>query len=168
MSGDIMEFPETVEEFMEEYKMVDKHEIYSNGTEYVPIFRMEQWFEHCKIRSANAKRHIDADALLNTLFEVHCKECDKRKGKKNGKYKTIYEVGEAPCKSCGVNDMREYIEDAPTADVREVVHGEWIDKGEDYMIRWTCSNCGRRDTHIYDFCPDCGADMRERREDDKE
>lgn len=42
----------------------------------------------------------------------------------------------------------------------EVVHGEWIDKGEDYMIRWTCSNCGRRDTHIYDFCPDCGADMR--------
>ena len=53
MSGDIMEFPETVEEFMEEYKMVDKHEIYSNGTEYVPIFRMEQWFEHCKAHSAN-------------------------------------------------------------------------------------------------------------------
>lgn len=53
MSGDIMEFPETVEEFMEEYKMVDKHEIYSNGTEYVPIFRMKQWFEHCKAHSAN-------------------------------------------------------------------------------------------------------------------
>lgn len=52
------------------------------------------------------------------------------------------------------------IREQPTADVREVVHGEWIDKGEDYMIRWTCSNCGRRDTHIYDFCPDCGADMR--------
>ena len=47
MSGDIMEFPDTVEEFMEEYKMVDKHEVYSNGIEYVPIFRMEQWFEHC-------------------------------------------------------------------------------------------------------------------------
>lgn len=57
--------------------------------------------------------------------------------------------------------VTEFIEDVlPTADVREVVHGEWIDKGEDYMIRWTCSNCGRRDTHIYDFCPDCGADMR--------
>ena len=66
-------------------------------------------------------RYIDADVLLDTVFEVHCKECDKRKGKKNGKYKTIYEVGEAPCKSCGVNDMREYLEDAPTADVVEVV-----------------------------------------------
>lgn len=43
---------------------------------------------------------------------------------------------------------------------RERKTGEWIDKGEDYMIRWTCSNCGRRDTHIYNFCPDCGADMR--------
>lgn len=134
MSGDIMEFPETVEEFMEEYKMVDKHEIYSNGTEYVPIFRMEQWFEHCKIRSANAKRHIDADALLNTLFEVHCKECDKRKGEKNGKYKTIYEVGEAPCKSCGVNDMREYIEDAPTADVIPI---EWIKEQKDKCVPYS-------------------------------
>lgn len=52
------------------------------------------------------------------------------------------------------------IDAIPTADVAEVVHGKWIDKGEDYMIRWTCSNCGRRDTHIYNFCPDCGADMR--------
>lgn len=51
----------------------------------------------------------------------------------------------------------------PLKDVIPVVHGEWIDKGEDYMIRWTCSNCGRRDTHIYNFCPDCGAKMDERR-----
>lgn len=56
--GDIMEFPNTVEEFMEEYKMVDKHEIYSNGTEYVPIFRMKQWFEHCKAHSANVEEVI--------------------------------------------------------------------------------------------------------------
>ena len=46
MSGEIMSFPVTVEEFMEQYKMVDKEQIYSNGTEYVPIFRMKQWFEH--------------------------------------------------------------------------------------------------------------------------
>lgn len=31
---------------MEQYKMVDTEQIYSNGTEYVPIFRMEQWFAH--------------------------------------------------------------------------------------------------------------------------
>lgn len=55
--------------------------------------------------------------------------------------------------------LQNALEEIPTADVVEVVHGEWIDKGEDYMIRWTCSNCGRRDTHIYNFCPDCGARM---------
>jgi hypothetical protein len=41
-----MEFPETVEEFMEQYKVVDTEEVYSNGVEFVPIFRMKQWFEH--------------------------------------------------------------------------------------------------------------------------
>lgn len=46
MSGQIMVFPDSVEEFMESYKMVDTEHIYSNGTEYVPIFRMRQWFEH--------------------------------------------------------------------------------------------------------------------------
>ena len=46
MSNTTMMFPNTVEEFMEEYKMVDTEHIYSNGIEYVPIFRMEQWFAH--------------------------------------------------------------------------------------------------------------------------
>ena len=46
MSGQIMTFPDSVDEFMESYKMVDTEHIYSNGTEYVPIFRMRQWFEH--------------------------------------------------------------------------------------------------------------------------
>lgn len=46
MSGYVMMFPDTVEEFMEQYKMTDTEHIYSNGTDYVPIFRMRQWFEH--------------------------------------------------------------------------------------------------------------------------
>lgn len=46
MCVDIMTFPDTVEEFMEQYKMVDREQIYSNGCEYVPIYRMKQWFAH--------------------------------------------------------------------------------------------------------------------------
>ena len=41
-----MEFPVTVEEFMEQYKIVDSDHVYTNGSELVPIFRMRQWFEH--------------------------------------------------------------------------------------------------------------------------
>ena len=46
--GDMMTFPVSVEEFMEQYKMTDTEHVYSNGTEYVPIYRMKQWFEHCR------------------------------------------------------------------------------------------------------------------------
>lgn len=44
--SDQMTFPDTVEEFMEQYKIVDTEQVYTNGTELVPIFRMKQWFEH--------------------------------------------------------------------------------------------------------------------------
>lgn len=43
---DVMMFPDTVEEFMESYKMVDSEHVYSNGVEFVPIYRMRQWFQH--------------------------------------------------------------------------------------------------------------------------
>ena len=48
MSGEVMGFPKTVEEFMEEYKIIDSEQVYTNGAELVPIFRMEQWFEHLR------------------------------------------------------------------------------------------------------------------------
>ena len=46
--GAMMTFPASMEEFMEQYKMTDTEHVYSNGTEYVPIYRMKQWFEHCR------------------------------------------------------------------------------------------------------------------------
>lgn len=50
MMGEIMQFPETVEEFMQQYKITDTQQVYTNGTEFVPIFRMKQWFEAHKQR----------------------------------------------------------------------------------------------------------------------
>lgn len=43
---DTMSFPNSVDEFMEINKIVDTDEVYTNGMELVPIFRMKQWFEH--------------------------------------------------------------------------------------------------------------------------
>lgn len=65
--GDMMTFPASVEEFMEQYKMTDTEHVYSNGTEYVPIYRMKQWFEHCRNQQ---KPTIDA---------VEVVQCDKCK-----------------------------------------------------------------------------------------
>ena len=43
---DCMTFPKTFEEFAEQYKIVDNKEVYTNGTELIPIFRVKQWLEH--------------------------------------------------------------------------------------------------------------------------
>ena len=66
-------------------------------------------------------RLIDADALLKDITHRYCENCDRRKGMKNGAMKTIYEIGEAPCRACEVDDMEYELESAPTVDAVEVV-----------------------------------------------
>ena len=54
----------------------------------------------------------------------------------------------------------------PTVDVRENVKGKWKIKytgdGWNDYIDVTCTNCGKTIKHgePYNFCPNCGADMR--------
>ena len=44
--GELMSFPDTFEEFAEQYGFTDKKEYYSNGIEFIPVFRVKQWLEH--------------------------------------------------------------------------------------------------------------------------
>ena len=53
------------------------------------------------------------------------------------------------------------LEDAPAADVVEVRHGEWVDKGRYFPY---CSECGTwtdwsNGTAEFNYCPNCGAKM---------
>lgn len=73
MSGQMQNFPETVEEFMEQYKMIDRKEVYSNGTEYVPIFRMKQWFEHEKANRTAKVTQVERGSA--TLLVWRCENC---------------------------------------------------------------------------------------------
>ena len=41
--GEQMVFPETFDEFAEQYKLVDTKQVYTNGTELIPVFRVRQW-----------------------------------------------------------------------------------------------------------------------------
>lgn len=66
-------------------------------------------------------RLIDADALINDVTERYCKDCDRRKGIKNGVIKTLYEIGEAPCRACTLDDTIDKLENAPTVDAEPVV-----------------------------------------------
>ena len=65
-----MTFPDTVDEFMEQYKSIDTECVYSNGIEYVPIFRMKQWFEHLKVKpknNADRIRSMSDEELANKM-----------------------------------------------------------------------------------------------------
>lgn len=74
---------------------------------------------------------------------------------------------------CWVTFM-EWIKEIPTADVRENVRGEWIDDGihGDWAWEtdghgvcwqiWKCSRCGSGTKIRSNFCPSCGAEMREK------
>ena len=108
--------------------------------------------------------YIDREAFLADKKWLYCTDCDKRKGKKRGKMVTLYEIGEAPCKSCGIHDMLEEVEEYPAADVRPVVRGKWTLNKDG---SGTCSECGFVQNSCWDldnwdnFCHHCGADMRE-------
>ena len=80
-------------------------------------------------------RLIDADALIDVLTQRCCKNCDKRMGTKNGKRRMIYEIGEAPCRACYVDDVKRELDEAPTIDAVRVVR---------------CKDCKYRDAD--DFC----------------
>ena len=44
--GDCMNYPETIEEFIKQYSFKDTEEIYTNGAELIPVFRVMQAIEH--------------------------------------------------------------------------------------------------------------------------
>ena len=96
--SDMMAFPDTVEEFMENYKIVDTDEVYTNGAELVPIFRMKQWFEH--LPSAQPERKTgrwlyDEERCATGIYAI-CSACDE----------SIYQTGNFRyCPNCGARMM---------------------------------------------------------------
>lgn len=68
--SDLMTFPNTVEEFMEKYKIVDTYCVYTNGVEMVPIFRMQQWFDHARqLRNNKCMPTVDAVPVVHAHWE---------------------------------------------------------------------------------------------------
>ena len=121
------------------------------------------------------KEYIEREAFVEQKRKQYCEDCNRRKGMKNGKCKTLYEIGEAPCRACGIDDMLNDVEDFPAADVAPIKRGKWVKTKEYYTagcvflrVAWKCSCCGievvntepiyRIDDWYY--CPNCGADMR--------
>lgn len=97
-------------------------------------------------------RYIDADKVLLELQKFSLDTSNP------------YGVGYSDC----LTAVEDVLNEAPTADVEEVKHGEWIEKEEVYGdVYYTCSNCnndwttidGTPQQNFMNYCPNCGAKM---------
>lgn len=112
---------------------------------------------------------IDKDAFLKQGRKWYCENCDRRKGVKNGRKCFVYEIGEAPCRACDVDDVLDDLECFETIDAVPVRHGEWIENthtngtttgGYTIWHDYTCSVCGGIMGRKGDaYCYNCGARM---------
>lgn len=101
-----------------------------------------------------SKEYIEKEAALNSV----CYDCCEQ----------------AFCGSPCVDYER--ISGLPPADVKPVVKGEWIE-APDYLFDnvYTCSACGSEfvleagtpEDNEYNFCPNCGAEMRKEENDER-
>ena len=110
--------------------------------------------------------YIDRDEFVKEQRHLYCDNCGKRKGMKNGKMRFVYEIGDAPCRACGIGDVLDDLEDAPSADVVEQKRGRWeldiLDGTPVYgPVTIVCSECHRISFSGFPYCPNCGAKMEE-------
>lgn len=108
--------------------------------------------------------YISRKTFVEQKRKLYCENCSRRKDSKG---KTVYEIGDAPCRACGIGDVLDDLDDFPAADVRPVVRGGWEEHGEpnEYgkyeLWYYSCTRCGAVGVPEFNFCPNCGADMRE-------
>ena len=67
--ADIMKFPNTMKEFIDSFSFKDSEEIYTNGAELIPVFRVEQGLEHYA-KEIRAKALDDFVNFANTMPTV--------------------------------------------------------------------------------------------------
>lgn len=73
MSGDVMAFPNTWEEYEEDYGFTDTEQIYTNGSRLIPSFRVKQWLEHIEV-SEDCISRTDLPKELNGVVLADCEK----------------------------------------------------------------------------------------------
>lgn len=70
------DMPKTIDELYEQYGMRDYKEVYSNGTQYIPLFRIKQWLEMNGYDKAIEKQTPKKPKYSTVSFPHYIKEND--------------------------------------------------------------------------------------------
>lgn len=107
----------------------------------------------CDLCERVSTGYISKGAFIAAKRKQYCADCDRRKGTKNGVVCFCYEIGEAPCRACGIGDMLDDVDDFPAADVVE--RNQWISAKEmmpapDEEVLFYCKWIGASGTTYYE------------------
>lgn len=87
MSGYVMAFPDTWEEYEEDYGFTDTEQIYTNGSRLIQSFRVKQWLEHIEVSDGEwvedeygISRCRECNCINNTVYRNYCPNCGARMG----------------------------------------------------------------------------------------
>ena len=100
--GEMMNFPDTWEEFEKSYGFTDSKEVYTNGSRLIPSFRVKQWLDHIAqketkqraIKASDCINRQDAMELVRDVCDAIMSGCDSYYDTETGDevYKDILEV----------------------------------------------------------------------------
>lgn len=124
----IMQFPETFEEFAKSYGFKDSKEIYTNGSELIPVFRVEQWLEHARVERTC---HFEPD-VIEVLLDEDGNEILDADGNEIETGEPAEDCSAFECSECGYPMLYD-------PDIG------WFDYCEPYKPHFKyCPNCGAK------------------------
>jgi hypothetical protein len=112
---------------------------------------------------ANEKRLIDLDKAVEKLeFETETKCEPIAEGD------SFFEKFKKRLIPKLLRNVIDWLQNQPTVDAVEVVHGRWIGIGGNRYTRVSqCSNCCAKYDFMSNYCPNCGAKMDGERKDNE-
>ena len=92
--ADVMEFPNTWEEYEKIYGFNDIDQVYTNGSRLIPSFRVKQWLDHIADRKTEQQTCNDCD-------QQRCETCVTEIGKtEQTEVNALYDQAEREAKEC--------------------------------------------------------------------
>lgn len=180
-----MDFPNTFDEFAKHHQIVDKDEHYSNGIEYIPVFRVKQWLEQqitvkeYRQRMIQAFHNADHDELIAVCVLPSEKEFEHLEWLLKNHYKkepcddVISRQAVLDCLTATnlkkfdfILDARDKIKNLPPVTPQPKM-GKWIKSRDSYgNNHFTCPFCEhdiatKGDTWEDNYCSNCGAKLDE-------
>ena len=172
--ADLMTFPDTWEEFEQDFGFTDVEQVYTNGSRLIQSFRVKQWLDHISDETKAETDTISRQALMKEFSDFVRASNSSDFAQTPTWNDAVSLVGSMPSAQPEFNeqDMRDEFNAGYACGMEaaqsERKKGKWIEQDDGwYGVYYECSVCkepftlidGTPQDNLYNFCPNCGAEM---------